>query len=219
MKTIQTVVLTNKVFVYSWIETPRVGMVFKSWQDVECYFKQYAEQKGFGVTRAQGYLSKKDKERRGATWKCECWGHPEMRAKAMDVSGTSADVDGVVVEDELARGKRTSKKCECEAKVYASVNNEGLWVLRKVLVDHNHKVSPGKSKLAKEYRMKNCTTNVRKNLINYFDEGVPVSQIHGCLGMGKDGENMPTVKDLQHEVYKERKARLNVAGGDCATMM
>ncbi|XP_021739039.1 protein FAR1-RELATED SEQUENCE 6-like [Chenopodium quinoa] len=227
IETVETIVSTNKVSAFALVETPRVGMVFKSWQDVECYYKQYAEQKGFGVTRAQGYSSKKDKVRRGITWKCECWGHPDMRAsreakkraKSMDVGGTSADVDGVVLEDELARGKRTSKKCLCEAKIYGSVNEDGLWVLRKVILDHTHLVSPTKSKLVKEYRMKNYTTNVRRNLITFFDEGVSVPQIHGCLGLGKDGENCPTVKDLQHEVYKERKARLNMAGGDCAAMM
>ncbi|XP_021744017.1 protein FAR-RED IMPAIRED RESPONSE 1-like [Chenopodium quinoa] len=136
----------------------------------------------------------------------------------MDVSGVGK-VDGVIGEDELSRYKRTSKKCECGAMIYASMNQEGLWVLRKVFLDHVHKVSPTESKLVKEYRMKKLTTNVRKNLIHFYDEGTPVTQIHGCLGLDKTEEILPTVKDLQHEIYKERRTRLNMAGGDCAAMM
>ncbi|XP_021776440.1 protein FAR1-RELATED SEQUENCE 8-like [Chenopodium quinoa] len=181
IETVETIVSTNKVSVYATVESPKVGMVFKSWKEVESYYKEYAQQQGFGVTRCQGYMSKKNKERRGTTWRCECWGYPDTRArraankrdKSMDVSGTGI-VDGLIGEDELSRSKRTSKKCECGAMIYASVNAEGLWELRK---------------------------------------------IHGCLGLDKTEEIVPTVKDLQHEVYKERRARLNFAGGDCAAMM
>ncbi|XP_021719125.1 protein FAR1-RELATED SEQUENCE 8-like [Chenopodium quinoa] len=137
----------------------------------------------------------------------------------MDNCGIGGTVDGVIGEDELAQCKRTSKKCLCEAKIYASVNQEGLWVLRKVFLDHVHQVSPSKSKLVKEYRTNKLTPNVKKALINYYDEGVPVTQIHGCLGLDKCEGIMPKVKDLQQEVYKERRARLNMAGGDCAAMM
>lgn len=65
--------------------------------------------------------------------------------------------------------------------------------------------------------MKNYTSTVRRNLMNYYEEGVPVTRIHGCLGT-EMGENMTiTVKDIQYEVYKER--RLKMVGGDSAAMM
>ncbi|XP_021769850.1 protein FAR-RED IMPAIRED RESPONSE 1-like [Chenopodium quinoa] len=65
--------------------------------------------------------------------------------------------------------------------------------------------------------MKNYTSKVKKKLMDYY-EGVPVTQIHGCMGTKMvDVDNFPTVKDLQHEVYKER--RLKMEGGDAAAMM
>ncbi|XP_021738228.1 protein FAR-RED IMPAIRED RESPONSE 1-like [Chenopodium quinoa] len=53
-------------------------------------------------------------------------------------------------------------------------------------------------------------STVRKRLLNYFEIGVPVPQICGYLGT--ENENLPNVKDMQHEVYKER--RLKMEGGD-----
>ncbi|XP_021753460.1 uncharacterized protein LOC110718846 [Chenopodium quinoa] len=133
IQTMHTVVSSNKISVVSVVEEPKEGMIFKTWQDVEAYYKKYAEQLGFGVISVQGSFSKKDKERRGTTWKCECWGRPNMRAvkaakkraKSMEVAGCSNLVGGVIAEPELNCCKRKSKKCECGAKIYASVNDDG----------------------------------------------------------------------------------------------
>ncbi|XP_021744420.1 protein FAR1-RELATED SEQUENCE 1-like [Chenopodium quinoa] len=201
-------------------------MVFKKWQDIEAYYKEYAEQKGFGVCRVQGVYSKgSNRDRTTTTWRCECWGGPDTRAqreakkraKSMHVSG--GVVDGVVCEDELSRRKRRSKICGCQAMIYGSVDRDSEWTLKKVKLEHTHLTSPGKVKLVKEYRMKNFTSKVKRKLLNYFKEGVPVSQIHGCMVNESGGpENIAfTVKDLQHEVYKER--RLQMVGGDSTAMM
>ncbi|XP_021730803.1 protein FAR-RED ELONGATED HYPOCOTYL 3-like [Chenopodium quinoa] len=112
----------------------------------------------------------------------------------MDVSGSGGAVDGVVCEDELSRRKR----------------RDGKWTIKKVELEHTHLNSPGKAKIVKEYRMKNFTSEVRRKLFNYFEEGVPVSQIHGCMVNESGGlENITfTVKDLQHDVCKEQRLRM-----------
>ncbi|XP_021758485.1 protein FAR1-RELATED SEQUENCE 6-like [Chenopodium quinoa] len=200
--TIDTIHSSNRgVFV---LKPPKVGMIFKNWEDIEMYYKEYAEQVGFGVTRCQWSSSKKDKNVKLCfTWRCECWGPPNLRArreankqaKAMGEGETGGVVNGVIGEDELARGKRKSKKCFYLAMLYSGVTAE-----------------------AKEYRMKKYTATVKRRLVNYFGEGVPIKKIHGCLDVDKGGvENMPSVKDLKHEVYKER--RLKMQGGDDAAMM
>ncbi|XP_021754809.1 protein FAR-RED IMPAIRED RESPONSE 1-like [Chenopodium quinoa] len=201
-------------------------MVFKRWQDVEMYFKEYAQQHDFGVCRQAGSFSKQ-KERRAVTSRCDCWGHPDMRArwqakkraKAMEISGTVATSNGDIGENELSCCKRTSKKCQCLARIYASVNCDGEWVLKTVELNHVHKLDPSGSKLVKEYRMKNHTSTVKKKLMDFYEEGVPVTQIHGCMAAerGGDDDDLPSVKDLQHEVSKER--RLKMEGGDAVAMM
>ncbi|XP_021761949.1 protein FAR-RED IMPAIRED RESPONSE 1-like isoform X2 [Chenopodium quinoa] len=227
MKTVHTthtVVGSNQMTVVA-VEEPKVGMVFRSWQEVEAYYKEYAEQFGFGVTRVQAVNSLDKTERIATTWKCECWGKPDMRArreakkraKAMGVDGSGGLVEGIVCEDELSRAKRTSKKCECEARIYARVTKDG-WVLKRVHLEHNHLVDPSQAKLVKEYRVKHITSKVKKKLMDYYEQGVPISQIHGCMATERKGGNMPfTVKDLQHEVYKAKQ--LKMVGGDAVAMM
>ncbi|XP_021759615.1 protein FAR1-RELATED SEQUENCE 6-like [Chenopodium quinoa] len=228
IETLDTVVGSNDVSIMKCVEPPKVGMIFKSWQDVESYYKEYAEQQGFGVCRPQGVYSKGEvRERIATTWKCECWDRPDMRAtreakkgaKSMDVSGSGGVVGGFMCVDDLSQRKRKSKKCECMAKVYASLNHDGEWEIKKVHLEHNHNPTPRKSKLVKEYRMRGLTSRTRRRLLDYFEEGVPIAQIHGCFAAEVKGlDNLEfTVKDLSHVVYKER--RLKMAGGDAAALM
>ncbi|XP_021734801.1 protein FAR1-RELATED SEQUENCE 1-like [Chenopodium quinoa] len=144
----------------------------------------------------------------------------KKRAKAMDASGSGGVIGGMVGEDELSRSKRRSKKCECIANVYASVNREGEWVIRIVELEHTgHAPNRRNARLVKEYRMKHFTSRVRKKLHKYFENGLPVKQIHGCFGTEMvDSEPLPfNVKDIEHEVYKRR--RLLMEGSECVAMM
>ncbi|XP_021721940.1 protein FAR-RED IMPAIRED RESPONSE 1-like [Chenopodium quinoa] len=143
----------------------------------------------------------------------------KKRAKAMDVSGSGGVVGGRVCVDELNKCKRKSKKCECPAKVYASLNRDGEWEIKKVHLGHTHNPTPRKAKLVKEYRIKSITSKVKRRLIDFFEEGVPISQIHGCFATEVKGlDNLQfTIKDLSHVVYKER--RLKMVGGDAAALM
>ncbi|XP_021728386.1 protein FAR-RED IMPAIRED RESPONSE 1-like [Chenopodium quinoa] len=223
VQTIETIVSTNRKSPGPVVESPKVGMVFRRWEYIEIYYKKYGEQEGFGVTRVQGTKSKVTNERKCITWKCECWGAPNMRAqreakkreKAMDVAGCGGNVNGVIGVQEHAQGKRKSKKCYCPVMVYAGVNEHGEWELRKVCNEHNHDQKPSDAVLVKEYRMKNYTSNVRKTLINFYEEGVSVSKIRNGLSHTKDV--LPSLKDMEHEVYKAR--RLKMEGGDATAMM
>ncbi|XP_021763982.1 protein FAR1-RELATED SEQUENCE 8-like [Chenopodium quinoa] len=222
--TTHTVVGSNEIAVV--VEEPKEGMVFQCWQQVEAYYKDYAEQMGFGVKRAQGVNSKTgDPKKIKVTWKCECWGKPDMRArreakkraKAMSHGGSGGLVDGVVCEDELSGMKRTWKKCECQARAYAKVNEDGLWELKSVELKHNHAIDPENYKLVKEYRMRKMTCKAKKTLTDLYEHGVPISQIHGFMATERKGNMDLTLKDLQHEVYKAR--RLKMVGGDSVEMM
>ncbi|XP_021714778.1 protein FAR1-RELATED SEQUENCE 4-like [Chenopodium quinoa] len=223
MQTIETIVSTNRSSPGSVVESPKVGMVFKTWEDIEIYYKKYDEQEGFGVTRVQGTKSKVTNERKCITWRCECWGAPNMRAqreakkraKEMDVAGCKGKVNGVIGVQEHAQGKIKSKKCYSLVMIYAEVNEDGEWELRKVFNEHNHDQNPSDAVLVKEYRMKNYTSNVRKTLINFYEEGLPVSKIRNGLSHTK--EVLPSLKDMEHEVYKA--TRLKMEGGDAIAMM
>ncbi|XP_021741581.1 protein FAR1-RELATED SEQUENCE 6-like [Chenopodium quinoa] len=176
IQTLETTVSTNKGSGVTCAPPPKVGMLFKSWKEIEFFYQTYAKHCGFGVTRVQGSYTR---------------------------------------EAELAHGKRKSKKCECNDRVYGSLNVDWLWILKTVVLEHTHTLSLSMANLVKEYRMKKLTSTVRKRLINVFEEGLSVSQIRGCLGT--ENGNLPSVKDLQHEVYKQR--RLKMASRDARAMM
>ncbi|XP_021746171.1 protein FAR-RED IMPAIRED RESPONSE 1-like [Chenopodium quinoa] len=86
-----------------------------------------------------------------------------------------------------------------------------------VELKHNHGIDPANSKLVKEYRMKQMTSELKKRLVDFYEQGVPISQIHSCMATERKGNMDLTVKDLQHEVYKAR--RLKMLGGDSVAMM
>ncbi|XP_021758530.1 protein FAR1-RELATED SEQUENCE 6-like [Chenopodium quinoa] len=140
VETVQTGVGSNYIGeVTPYVEAPRVGMVFKTWLDVEQYYKEYAEQQGFGVSRVAGVKSKCGvRDRIATTWRCECYGAPNMRAlreakkrpKGMEVAGSVGKVWDRVCEDEISRRKRKSKKCECKAMIYAGRSSQGDWDLQ-----------------------------------------------------------------------------------------
>ncbi|XP_021744836.1 protein FAR1-RELATED SEQUENCE 8-like [Chenopodium quinoa] len=48
--------------------------------------------------------------------------------------------------------------------------------------------------------MKNYTANVKKVLLNFYEEGVSVSKIRKGLSHEKEEEELPSLKDMQHEL-------------------
>ena len=166
---------------------------------------------GFGVSRVGGAVNCK-KERRAMMWRCECWGSPTMRLdRERKKISKEMGVGGSTVTERPRLRTRKSKKCECDAKVYASMNGQDLWEVRVVNLEHkNHKPVPSDARLVKEYRMESFTSNLRKRVINDSEAGVPVHQIYDCLARERDGvANMPiTVQDMRHVVNVARRKKL-----------
>ncbi|XP_056695651.1 protein FAR1-RELATED SEQUENCE 8-like [Spinacia oleracea] len=202
------------------VPPPTEGLIFGSWEDVEEYYKRYAKQQGFGVCRPQATYNKL-KEKRGTTWRCECYGDPYMRqkreakkrAKNMELGGSS-------VPDPPCKLNRKSKKCHCTAMLYASVNGDNEWEVRKVVLEHlNHQPTPSKWRGVKEYRMATASDYFKEGLMSRYESGAPVSQVRANLAERFGGlENVIlTEKDIVHKVQERR--RLKMEGGDANAMM
>ncbi|KAL2938212.1 putative tRNA-dihydrouridine synthase [Bienertia sinuspersici] len=130
------------------VVTPTVGSVYNSWEEVERMFKAYEEKKGFGVIRGQSAYYGGTENKRAMTMRCECYGCPDMkikndekkRKKHMEIGGCSG-------EELMFRRRRKSKKCSCPVRVYASLNRDHLWEIRKVTLEHiGHNPEPGQAK-------------------------------------------------------------------------
>ncbi|XP_021854247.1 protein FAR1-RELATED SEQUENCE 6 isoform X2 [Spinacia oleracea] len=194
---------------------PKVGMVFVGWLEVEAYYRSYGKQVGFGITRVKAaYKGGKSKEKRSTTWRCECSGKPDMRrvrngkkiSKGLEVGGVLPRITDSLVG---VRAPRRSKKCDCPAMIYASVNSQGEWVIRTVVLEHkNHIPNPSLSNCISQNRQPGMTACKRRKSFNDQD-----------LGSERDGvEEMPfTQRDVQNVITKER--RLKLRDGDANTIM
>ncbi|KAL2930332.1 Protein FAR-RED IMPAIRED RESPONSE 1 [Bienertia sinuspersici] len=173
------------------VVTPRVGSVYSSWEEVERMFKEYGKKKGFGVIREQSAYYVGTKEKHAMTMRCECYGCPDMKLKS----------------DEKKR-------------LYASLNKEQLWEIRKVSLEHiGHKPEPGQAKLVKQNRIEHFTASMRSRVLNDIDAGVLLANIHGSIARERDGlQNMPIMeKDMRHVV--EERTRLKMEGGDANALL
>ncbi|XP_021730984.1 uncharacterized protein LOC110697887 isoform X1 [Chenopodium quinoa] len=185
MKTPKKRVMVSTVFgEEEEVPPPAVGMVFGSWDELDSYFWRFDRQKEFGIVRAaSGWIKmKKDmgdgkccKEKRNAKWTCECYGRPSRNRK-VDALREGLEQDG----DTLV--KRKTKKCKCLVELYASVNEEGNWVVRKLKLEHDgHIVTPRKFKDVSMYRKHELMVKY-KHLVNQTcvarKSRVKVSQIY-----------------------------------------
>ncbi|XP_010678300.1 protein FAR-RED IMPAIRED RESPONSE 1-like [Beta vulgaris subsp. vulgaris] len=104
--------------------------------------------------------------------------------------------------------------------IYASVNEEGLWEIRKAILQHeNHNPTPSKVRNISKFRQEEVSCAVRRKLFNDKAAGVRISQIHKSIATDRNGlENMPiTERDLRNIVAKER--RLKFKDGDANSML
>ncbi|XP_057249335.1 protein FAR-RED IMPAIRED RESPONSE 1-like [Beta vulgaris subsp. vulgaris] len=199
------------------VDVPNVGMVFGTWDEIDECFVKYGKQEGFGVRRVGGGSSMQKKEKvkvmRNYTWRCECEGEPDGK-RTVDGKRLTVGKKGVDVSS------RKTKKCNCPVMIYASVNEEGLWEIRKAILQHeNHNPTPSKVRNISKFRQEEVSCAVRRKLFNDKAAGVSISQIHKSIATDRNGlENMPiTERDLRNIVAKER--RLKFKGGDANAML
>ena len=118
------------------------------------------------------------------------------------------EIGGTVATEMVQKSKRKSKKCGCRAMLYASLTGNGMWIIKKVTLDHSgHDPIPSQSKLVKEYRMQNLNNTLRRRILNDYDSGISVADIHASLAREQDGlENMSiTEKDIRHIIDERRR--------------
>ncbi|XP_010689518.2 protein FAR-RED IMPAIRED RESPONSE 1-like [Beta vulgaris subsp. vulgaris] len=176
------------------------------------------EQEGFGVVRASSAFRQKkvgeERKQHNGSWTCECYGKPESKKR---VSGSMFVTDSLVSDE---TGVKKSKKCQCPAMIYAFLNEDDEWVIRRVVLEHlNHDPTPSKSRHISMYRKEELSNHVRRKLFNDYNSGVKIPQIHDCLARERNGvENwVVTERDLRNEVSKVKRLRLR--DGDANAML
>lgn len=111
-------------------KTPRVGMAFTSYDELNNYFKQYALRVGFGVAIKKSSFTKKGVCRR--------------LVLACSKGGTGRT-------DAMYQARRTAKT-NCEVMISAKSHGDGLLHLVDVKLEHNHPVNPSTARFMRCYK-------------------------------------------------------------------
>ncbi|KAG1331272.1 protein FAR1-RELATED SEQUENCE 6 [Cocos nucifera] len=110
--------------------TPRVGMVFKSYDEVSSFYKQYALHVGFGVAVRKSQFTKSGVCRR-LILACSKAGHGR--------------------QDACYQARQTAKT-NCQAMIVLKLQGDGLLHLAEANLEHNHPVSPSTARFLSCYK-------------------------------------------------------------------
>ncbi|KAG6524864.1 hypothetical protein ZIOFF_014808 [Zingiber officinale] len=105
---------------------PKIGMTFISEDEVRNFYKSYAQNVGFGISKLGGKKGYDGKH------KYFCFG--------------CAKSGKIVSQAKNALYPRPSTKTNCKAKINVVIRNDDNFVISSVSLDHNHVLSPGKSR-------------------------------------------------------------------------
>lgn len=196
------------------VDPPTVGMTFDMWEEIDVYFRKYAKQEGFGITRgSSAYRQRNGKptiERMSVRWECEYFGAKDERV-CVDGQKVNPKLHAVTRKG-VKFATRNSKKCGCPVHIYASAERDtGTWVIRKaVLVHEGHLPTPKQARHVSSYRQESVHGGVRKRLFSGVEAGMKIPAIHRALALERHGlENTPfTERDLRNIVAKEKRLRL-----------
>ncbi|XP_042958128.1 protein FAR1-RELATED SEQUENCE 5-like [Carya illinoinensis] len=170
------------------IEEPKVGMVFKSEDELVSYYKGYGKQCGFGIMTQRSHRFE-DGSLRYITLCCSRGGKARNRTK------------------NVARPRPTSKT-DCKAKINATFM-DGVFKLLSVHNSHNHGLSPQKSRF---FRCnKEVSESVKRVLYTNDQAGIRLNKSFAALVQEVGGfENLPfSEKDCRNYIDKARPSDID----------
>ncbi|XP_059431570.1 protein FAR1-RELATED SEQUENCE 5-like [Corylus avellana] len=177
------------------VEEPQNLMTFSS-HEVISYYKKNARQVGFGVLRRM-IRNTLD-------------GHPNYMILTClrDGSGTQS-------KSNASKATPTTNITGCKAMICAKLWDDGTWYLSKVVLEHNHHVSPRKARFLRCFKNINDIAKIRLDLNDRSGMRLNKNLTHWFLKWGGKGvENVPFgEKDCRDFIAKAREFRLGKGGG------
>jgi hypothetical protein len=169
----------------------KVGMKFSSEKELKLYYRRYAQQLGFGVS-SRSSKSNPDGSRKYVTLACAHYGKKQT--------------DTINIEK-----PNSTTKTGCKARVNA-VHKDGVWCLTTINMNHNHALSPSKSRFYRCNRRIDNTAKRRLELNNI--SGISVNKNFNSLVVEGGGyENISFIeRDCQNFINKARRLQLGNGG-------
>ncbi|KAL4592423.1 hypothetical protein LXL04_005417 [Taraxacum kok-saghyz] len=171
---------------------PKVGMMFDSEYELYEYFKTYAYQIGFGIrkssTRTNNY-------------------------SATTYYSLGCARGGVYVPKTNKIWKKTSKT-DCKAKISVIAYGDGRCAITRVFLEHNHALSPKKSRFQRSHKKMDSYAKRRLELNDYA--GIPLNKsFHSLVVEAKGYDKLPFGEtDCRSYIAKVRQLRLGLGDAE-----
>jgi hypothetical protein len=174
------------------VEEPKELMLFDSLEEVEEYYKKYGQQVGFGVVKRTG-KNGKDGSRRYITLTCIRQGKPN-KGKGVCTKAIPKII-----------------RTQCKARICATLCADGKWFLSNVVVEHNHCLSPGKTRFFRCYKNIDAVVKSRLELNDRVE--IPTNKNFNSLVVEKGGYEQLTFGDKDCRNYIEKARELHLGKG------
>ncbi|XP_045818523.1 protein FAR1-RELATED SEQUENCE 6-like [Trifolium pratense] len=174
-------------------EEPKVGMTFISEDEVTTYYKNYARCMGFGISKINSKNA--DDGKKYFTLAC---------SRARKHTSNSKN---------LLKPNPTTRT-QCKARVSVAVSLDGTITVSRVALEHNHELSPTKSRY---FRCnKNLDPHIKRRLELNDKAGINVSRNFRSMVVEANGYDNLTFgeKDCRNYIDKVRRLRLGTGDAD-----
>ncbi|KAL0010130.1 hypothetical protein SO802_005238 [Lithocarpus litseifolius] len=177
------------------VEDPCVGMLFGSIDDIMEYFIRYGNKKGFAVAKRTSRKGN-DGEVESLTVACNHAGKQKIKAS-----------------NALKAQPQSKTGCKAHFNMIRCLNG---WILKSMELDHNHGLSPGKTRFYKCNRV--LKPHVKRQLELNAKAGIKMNKNFNSLVVEAGGhENLPFLeKDCRNHIDKVK--RLELGEGDAVAM-
>ncbi|XP_062153444.1 protein FAR1-RELATED SEQUENCE 4-like [Alnus glutinosa] len=165
------------------VEEPKESMMFDSLEEVEDYYRKYGRQVGFGVVKRTGKKGK-DGSPKYITLTCIRQGKPKKGK-----GDCTKPVPKII-------------RTQCKARICATLCADGKSFLSYVVVEHNHCLSPEKSRFFRCY--KNIDAEVKRRYELNDRAGIRLNKNFNSLVVEKGGYEQLTFGEEDCRNYIEK---------------
>ncbi|XP_042460360.1 protein FAR1-RELATED SEQUENCE 6-like [Zingiber officinale] len=178
------------------VDAPQVGMYFSSEEEVRAFYKSYAQGLGFGISKL-GSKKGDDGQIKYFSFGCSKNGKTVPRVKNSFYP-------------------RACSKTDCKAKINITVQNDELCVITSIQLEHNHALSPRKSR---HFRCNKVLDSQTKRKLELNDQaGITLSKSFQSFVVEAGGYENLSFDERKCRNYVAEARRLRLGNGDAEAL-
>ncbi|XP_042409875.1 protein FAR-RED IMPAIRED RESPONSE 1-like [Zingiber officinale] len=178
------------------VDTPQVGMCFSAEEEVRDFYKSYAQILGFGIAKL-GSKKGDDGQLKYFSFGCSKNGKTAPRVKNSFYP-------------------RPCSKTDCKAKINITVQNDGSCVITSIQLEHNHALSPRKSR---HFRCNKVLDSQTKRKLELNDQaGITLSKSFQSFVVEAGGYENLLFDERKCRNYVAESRRLRLGNGDAEAL-